>query len=1162
MTAPTPAPPRPGAPDGGARAAREAARLAALGRYGVLDTPPEESFDRVVRLAAALFGVPASFVAFLDAERQWFKASVGLDLCETSREVAFCDRVVRSGVPLVVEDARADPRFAGNPLVTGPPGIRFYAGAPLTTPDGHCVGTLCVSDVGPRRVRRAEVDALRDLAGTVVAELELRREVAERRRAEARLAAEKDRAEHVLSGMDEALVAVDRAGRVAYLNAQAAALAGGGAGAWVGAPVRDLLADVGAGRGAAPLVVACRRAVAEGRPVEVDVYAERRDAWFHVRACPHDRGLTAFVTDVTERHRAAETGRRREAILEGAGAAVDRLRKAADFHFLRDADWDGEVAALLGHLGRSTGAARAYLARAHPAPPGERGAVSEWTDPDAGPVAAGGAGPVARGVARWADRLGRGEAVAARAGALADADREALVARGAGSAVAVPVFAGGEWWGVLGLDARDRAREWAETEVDALRVVATSLGAAVQRRQSEAALRESEEQLRLLVDGVRDHSIFLLDPEGRVETWNTGAERLKGYAADEAVGLPYRTFYPADQVAAGVPDETLRRAAAEGSATTEGWRVRKDGSRLWVSGTLTALRDEPGPDGGPGRLRGFGKVVRDATAEWEAAQQLREDKDRLQERLAVEADQRRQDQKWLGQLGALLDRAQDAIWVLDAEGVMAYANRSAQQLYGWGPVEWLGRDVRDVLGAPLDTRHAEAFGTALAEGEWAGELRQRTRAGTDVVVESRWTFVQDGADGAGSILVVNTDVTERKALVLRARRVEDLGRLAGGIAHDINNVLGPILMSLQMLGMRVGDDAAARKLIGTLESGATRGAGLVRQLLGYMRGARGEWAPVSVVPLVDEVGQILQDTLPPNVALDLAIADDLPAVVADPTQLHQVVMNLAINARDAMPGGGALAIAVEDRTVDAAEAERYRDGRVGRFVRVTVSDTGVGMPPDVLDRVFDPFFTTKEGGTGLGLANVVGIVKGHGGFVVAESAEGAGTRFDVFLPAADAPGVAEGGAAPAEVRGGDGEVVLVVDDNEAMGDAAAGVLEAQGYRALRAGHGADALDAVEARFGGPDPVRAVLTDMMMPVMDGPTLTRTLNACAPGLPVIGMSGLTTPDEAAEGGARFAAFLHKPFRADDLLEALDRALAAPPAEGASAEGTPAEGGAAPA
>ena len=865
--------------------------------------------------------------------------------------------------------------------------------------------------------------------------------------------------------------------------------------------------------------------------------------------------------------------------------------------------------------------------------------------------------------------------MAAQAGALGDADRRALDARGARSAVAVPVFAGGKWWGVLGLDA-GHARGWAEAEVDALRVVASSLGAAVQRRRSEAALRESEaryrglveeagfviyradargrctyanavalrlaggpgadvvgrpllsfvrrdyrrelaalyaaqvaegtpqtyaevpcvtadgetvwlaqnvrvlreggrpdgavvglhavardvterreaeaarhrsqEELRLLIDGVRDHSVFLMDSDGRVATWNTGAERLMGYDAAEAVGLPCRTFYLADDVAAGGPDETLRRAVAEGAAATEGWRVRKDGSRLWVAGTITALRDEPGPGGGPGRPRGFAVVVRDATEEWEAAERLRQDKDQLQERLEVEAHQRRQDKRWLGQLGALLDRAQDAIWVLDAEGVLAYANRSARQLYGWGPVEWLGRDVRDVLGAPLDTRHAEAFATALAEGEWTGELRQRTRAGADVVVESRWTFVRDEADGTGSILVANTDVTERKALVLRARRVEDLGRLAGGIAHDINNVLGPILMSLQMLAARAGDDAAARKLIGTLESGATRGAGLVRQLLGYMRGARGEWAPVSVVPLVDEVGQILRDTLPSNVALDLAVADGLPPVVADPTQLHQVVMNLAINARDAMPGGGTLAVAVEDRTVDAAEAGRYRDGRVGRFVRVTVADTGVGMPPDVLAKVFDPFFTTKETGTGLGLANVVGIVKGHGGFVVVESAEGVGTRFDVFLPAA-ATGDAAAAAADAggAAEGGRGEVVLVVDDNEAMGETACAALEAHGYRTLRAAHGADALDVVEARFGGADPVRAVLTDMMMPVMDGPTLARTLGACAPDLPVIGMSGLTTPDEAAEGGARFAAFLHKPFPADDLLRALDRALAAPPA-----------------
>ncbi|MDT7856052.1 PAS domain S-box protein [Rubrivirga sp. S365] len=1138
---------RPAPPD-------EGARLVALDRYAILDTPPEESFERAVRLAAALFDVPIAFISFLDAERQWFKAAVGADLCEAPRRGSFCDPVIRSGAPLVVEDAQVDPRFAHNPFVTGPAGVRFYAGAPLTTPDGHCVGTLCVIGVEAREA--PDLAPLRDLAATVVAELELRREVAQRCAAERTLAAEKEQAEHVLEGMGEALFAFDGAGRLTYLNAQAAALAGGGADALVGTTIEDLVP----GERGVRLAAACRRAVCEGRPDEFELGSSEGDAWFHVRVCPHARGLTAFVSDATERHRAEETGRRREAILEGAGAAADALRRAADFHFLRGAAWDDELHALLAHLGRSTGAGRAYVIGARPAPGGRGGAVGEWTAPGVEAWAAGARAAAPPGVAAWwAERLGRGETVTVRASEAPEPERRRLASRGSASVVAVPVLAGGEWWGVLGLETGDPARTWAEAEVDALRVVAASLGAAVQRQESRVVLRESEEQLRLLIDGVPDHSIFLIDAGGRIETWNAGAERLKGYTAAEAIGLPYRAFYPPDDVAAGVPDEVLRRAAAEGSATTEGWRVRKDGSRFWVSGTVTALRDEPGADGGPGRLRGFGKVVRDATEEWEAAERLRQDKDRLQERVAertaalaetseqleVEIRQRRHDKRWITQLGTLLDRAQDAIWVLDAESVTAYANRSAQQLYGWGPVEWLGRDIRDLLGAPLDTRHAEAFGTALAEGEWAGELRQRTRAGTDIVVESRWTFVEGEGDDLGSILVVNTDVSERKALLLRARRVEDLGRLAGGIAHDINNVLGPILMSLQLLAMRAGDDDATRKLLGTLESAATRGAGLVRQLLSYMRGARGEWAPVSVVPLVDEVGQILQETLPSNVALDLAVADDLPHVVADPTQLHQVLMNLTINARDAMPGGGALAVAVEDRTVDAAEAERYRDGRVGRFVRVTVSDTGVGMPPDVLDRVFDPFFTTKEGGTGLGLANVVGIVKGHGGFVVVESAEGAGTRFDVFLPAAEtsAPPEAAGGGA-AEPLADAGGAVLVVDDNEAMRGAACGVLASHGYRPVPAAHGADALDQLDAH----GPVCAVLTDMMMPVMDGPALARALNERAPDLPVIGMSGLTTPGEAAAGGARFAGFLPKPFQAGDLLQALDEVLATPPAPSA--------------
>ncbi len=385
----------------------------------------------------------------------------------------------------------------------------------------------------------------------------------------------------------------------------------------------------------------------------------------------------------------------------------------------------------------------------------------------------------------------------------------------------------------------------------------------------------------------------------------------------------------------------------------------------------------------------------------------------------------------------------------------------------------------------------------------------------------------------GTIRVV-TGGAGRDRLLRRAQRVETLGHLAGGIAHDLNNVLGPLMMSLELLELRLGDDPAARRLVEQLERATQRGAGLVHQLLAYIRGAQGKQAAIAVAPLVDEVGSLLRSTLPPTIRLALEVEDGLGAVRGDPTQLHQVVMNLAVNARDAMPNGGTLRIAAG---AHAAEG--------GPAVRISVSDTGPGIPPEMLREVFEPFFTTKAEGTGLGLTTVMDIVREHGGTVTVESAGGAGARFDVLLPASDEAALPEAPAAGAEADEaprGRGELVLVVDDEAAARAAASAVLRAHGYRTATAEHGAAALEAYREHGGA---VRVVLTDMMMPVMGGPELARSLAALAPDLPVIGMSGLPDHGGTNEGRADLARFLGKPFRARSLLEAVAAALAAAPA-----------------
>ena len=304
-----------------------------------------------------------------------------------------------------------------------------------------------------------------------------------------------------------------------------------------------------------------------------------------------------------------------------------------------------------------------------------------------------------------------------------------------------------------------------------------------------------------------------------------------------------------------------------------------------------------------------------------------------------------------------------------------------------------------------------------------------------------------------------------------------------------------------------------------------------------MRGARGEWSSIAIIPLVDEIESLLRDALPCAIALTIEVDDEVPAVMADPTQLHQVVMNLAVNARDAMPDGGDLRIEVRDCELSARAAAAYEGGHAGRFVAISVSDTGRGIPPEMVARVFEPFFTTKEEGTGIGLATVADIVRSHGGFVGVKSAEGIGTRFDVFLPAAEGEVPHAEAAETDSALRGQGELVLVVDDKVGMRAATCGVLETHGFQTIGAADGTEAL----AAFAEHTAIQIVLTDMMMPGMDGPALVQALEAQAPGLPVIGMSGLATYERAAEVRGSLAGFLDKPFTAAALLKAIGAALA---------------------
>jgi two-component system sensor kinase len=491
---------------------------------------------------------------------------------------------------------------------------------------------------------------------------------------------------------------------------------------------------------------------------------------------------------------------------------------------------------------------------------------------------------------------------------------------------------------------------------------------------------------------------------------------------------------------------------------------------------------------------------------------------------------------------ALLDKARDAIAVVDLEDRILFWNQSSERLYGWTAAEALGKKAGELLMDEASVLREETVRTFLERGEWSGELPQVTKCGKAIVVESRWTLVRDEAGRPKSRLVVNTDITEKKKLeaqFLRSQRMESLGTLAGGIAHDINNVLTPIMMAVDLLKLDLPEDQR-RALLADLQTGALRGADMVKQILSFARGVDGKRVPLQLKHVVHEVEKMLQRTLPKSIDIRTAMAKDLWVVVGDPTQLHQMLMNLCVNARDAMHQGGILSLAAANVVLKDTDVQTVPNGKPGPHVLLTVEDTGTGIAPDALERIFDPFFTTKEfgKGSGLGLSTVLGIVKGHGGFVSVSSKEGIGTQFSIYLPAREVAVSAASEEKREALPQGNGEMVLVVDDEASILQLIRLNLEAHGYKVLSARDGVEAADLC-ARHG--QEIRVVLTDMAMPHMDGRTLIQMLKRTSPRVRVIAASGLNVSLETAlAGGASFNASLHKPFTAGQLLSCVHDVL----------------------
>lgn len=504
------------------------------------------------------------------------------------------------------------------------------------------------------------------------------------------------------------------------------------------------------------------------------------------------------------------------------------------------------------------------------------------------------------------------------------------------------------------------------------------------------------------------------------------------------------------------------------------------------------------------------------------------------------AIERQRSEQRIREQAALLDIATDAIFVQNLENEILFWNKGAERLYGWNVEEARGNNTFQLLyeEPALEIESPQAI--LAAQGEWQGELTQLTKSGKRILVESRWTLVRDAKHKPKSILVVNTDITQKKQLeaqFLRAQRMESLGTLASGIAHDLNNVLAPILMSVELLQLKF-PDAHTQRLLKIVAAAGKRGTELVGQVLSFARGGlEGDDTgfalrkTVQLRHLLKEIQYIIAETFPKSIELYTDIKLDLWKICGDTTQLHQVLMNLVVNARDAMPNGGRLKISAENKVIDQEYTSFNQSAKPGCYVVITVRDTGTGIPPEIIERIFEPFFTTKEvgKGTGLGLSTVIGIVKSHGGFVNVESELG-GTSFQVYLPAAEG---SDQQVEELELPKGNGELILVVDDESAIRETTKTILETYNYQVLTAGDGVEAL-TLYAQYH--QEISVVLVDMMMPSMDGSITIYSLQKINPESKIIAISGLASNEQIALSAGNSVTFLSKPCTAKDLLQTI--------------------------
>jgi PAS domain S-box-containing protein len=629
-----------------------------------------------------------------------------------------------------------------------------------------------------------------------------------------------------------------------------------------------------------------------------------------------------------------------------------------------------------------------------------------------------------------------------------------------------------------------------------------------------AALPAADARFRLLIEAVTDYAIYMLDAAGMVASWNPGAERIKGYRAEEILGQHFSRFYTEEDRRTGLPQRALETAAREDRFENEGWRVRKDGTRFWAHVIIDPIRD---PDG---RLIGYAKVTRDLTEQRRARDALRESEERF--RLLVQGV------------------ADYAIYMLDPTGHVTNWNSGAHRIKGYAADEIVGQHFSRFY-TPEDREAGEpvkALQTAAREGRFEKEgwrvRKDGTRFRASVVIDR---ILDDRGEIIG-FAKITRDITERmevqkelekaREAFFQSQKMESIGQLTGGIAHDFNNLLMAVLTSLELLRKRLPDDPRLTQLVDNATQGAERGVGLIQRMLAFARRQELKLEPLDAVRLVRGLEELLGRTLGPSIAIEIRVRGPVRPANADANQLELALINLAVNARDAMPDGGTITIEISEKTPDP-----YEGLTDDSYVCIAVSDTGEGMDAETLSRATEPFFTTKGvgRGTGLGLSMVQGFAEQLSGRLQLKSRKGEGTTAEIWLP------VAEGKAMqmPVEDRTAPAArplTVLAVDDDALVLMNTAAMLQDMGHTVLEAMSGAEALELVRTT---PD-LDVIITDYAMPRMTGRDLTAAIHALRPDVPVILATGYA---ELPPGDEVDAVRLSKPFAEADLARAIARA-----------------------